>query len=573
MSDISEKKESNYNTRISVEQGEIQNILSHRLLNTHATTNLDALAATAGGNDKKNNRLLKEAQANLELAAETGYTPELRRNFSILSLLGIGFGITNSWFGISGSLVAGISSGGPMMIIYGIIIVAFFSTCIGITLSELSSAYPNAAGQIYWAGKLAPPKYSKISSYFTGILTSAGAIFTTASVNITIGTAILGMYVLHHPEHVVERWQVFIVYELITVILFFFNVYEKALPVISKTALFVSLASFLIIIITVPSMHKGEFKDAHFVFVEFSNGTGWTSSGIAFIVGLINPNWSFSCLDAATHIAEESLTPELDIPKAILGTVLIGLITSLTYAIAMFYCIQNLTDIFESTTGVPIMDIFYQATESKAAAIGLEFLVLITACLCSIQCSVWASRIVWSFARDNGLPLSKYWAKVDTRTGNVINAHLMSTFWVMVIGCIYLGSSTAFNSVLVSCVTFLLLSYLIPTVYLVFKRNQIKHGPFWLKSVGLFANIGLICWAIFAFVFYNFPAVMPVTGSNMNYSCVVFFVCFFGALADWFMRGRHEYISPEEREHLKDELVSQMSNQVENIQSIVSRRE
>ena len=69
---------------------------------------------------------MKEAQANLELVAETGYSPELRRNFSIVSLLGIGFGITNSWFGILGSLVAGISSGGPMMIIYGIIIVAVF---------------------------------------------------------------------------------------------------------------------------------------------------------------------------------------------------------------------------------------------------------------------------------------------------------------------------------------------------------------------------------------------------------------------------------------------------------------
>ena len=142
------------------------------------------------------------------------------------------------------------------------------------------------------------------------------------------------------------------------------------------------------------------------------------------------------------------------------------------------------------------MDIFYQATESKAAAIGLEFLILLTACLCSIQCLVWASRIVWSFSRDNGLPLSKLWAKVDSRTGNLVNAHTMATFWVAVIGCIYLGSTTAFNSILVSCVTFLLLSYLIPTAFLVFKRNEIKHGPFWLHGFGLISNIGLICWAI-----------------------------------------------------------------------------
>ena len=99
-------------------------------------------------------KLLKETQANFDLIAETGYSPELRRSFSVFSLLGVAFGLTNSWFGISGGLVAGISSGGPMCIIYGIIILTAFSTCIGITLSELASAYPNAAAQIYWAQNL-----------------------------------------------------------------------------------------------------------------------------------------------------------------------------------------------------------------------------------------------------------------------------------------------------------------------------------------------------------------------------------------------------------------------------------
>ena len=67
--------------------------------------------------------------------------------------------------------------------------------------SELSSAYPNAAAQIYWAQKLAPPKYARACAYFTGILLAAGSTFTTASVNMTSATAIVGMYMLHHPEN------------------------------------------------------------------------------------------------------------------------------------------------------------------------------------------------------------------------------------------------------------------------------------------------------------------------------------------------------------------------------------
>ena len=461
-----------------------------------------------------------------------------------------------------------------MMIIYGIIIVAVAAMCIAVTLSEMSSAYPNASGQIYWTMKLAPRKYSRLMAYTTGILSWLGSVFTSASVTMTIATAIPGMYVLFHPETTIKLWHVFIVYEAVNVLLLFFNIYERPLPALSTGTLYTSLASFAIIIITVLSMHKGDFASAEFVFVEFNNGTGWSSAGIAFIVGLINPNWSFSCLDAATHIAEESLNPAVQVPQAIIGTVIVGFITAFTYCIAIFFCIRNLDDILASNTGVPIMDIFYQATESKAAALGLEILILLTAFGCNIGCHTWSARICWSFARDNGLPLSKYWAKVNTKTGTVVSAHIMSCFWVGVIGCIYLGSSTAFNSILVSCVTFLLLSYMIPTLCLIFQRNEIKHGPFWLNKygIGLISNLVLVGWAIFATVFYNFPSVMPVTSGNMNYSSAVFGVVFVICFFDWMIRGRKEYIDIEEREQHKEDLAHQLSNQVSNIEVMMSHQ-
>ncbi|EDK43040.1 hypothetical protein LELG_01218 [Lodderomyces elongisporus NRRL YB-4239] len=572
MSDMEKKLSSPTRTRQSVEHGEIDYLRFHGLSQqqTHIR-NLDSLALNA--NDKDKSRLLKEAQANLEFVADTGYAPELRRDFSFISLLGLGFGITNSWFGISGSLIAGISSGGPMMIIYGIIIVASVSMCIAITLSEMASAYPNASGQIYWTMKLAPAKYSKLMSYITGMLSWLGSIFTSASVTMTIATAVVGMYMLHHPNDTVERWQVFIVYEIVNVLLVFFNIWEKPLPMLSSGTLYVSLFSFAVIIIVVLSMHEGDFQSSRFVFVEFENGTGWSSSGIAFIVGLINPNWSFSCLDAATHIAEESLNPGVQIPQAIISTVIVGFITSFSYCIAMFFSIKDLSSILSSNTGVPIMDIFYQATNSKAAAVGLEVLILLTAIGCNIGCHTWQARIGWSFARDNGLPFSKYWSKINSKTGTPVNAHVMSCFWVAIIGCIYLGSSTAFNSILVSCVTFLLLSYFVPTIFFIFKRNQIKRGPFFLlNGVGLVCNIVLCCWATFAFIFYNFPSVMPVSGGNMNYSSAVFGVALIICFFDWILRGRREYIGLQEREGQKEELTEVLSNQLSNIEMSMSHK-
>lgn len=546
----------------SIGAGEIHDFVSHNLN--------DVLSAQ---DERKAGHLLEEAQANLMLATETGYKPELRRNFSTLALLGVGFGLTNSWFGISASLITGISSGGPMMIVYGILIVACISSCIAISLSELASAMPNAGGQYYWTQKLAPPKYAPFASYMCGAFAWAGSVFTSASVTISIATSLVGMYVLgsNDPNKTVHTWNVFVTYEIVNLLLVFFNIWEKPLPRISQGALYVSLLSFVVITITVLAKSSGNYQSAHFVFVEFSNGTGWSSSGIAFIVGLINPNWSFSCLDAATHLAEETLSPQTDIPKAIIGTVIIGFVTSFSYAISMFFCISNLDDILNSNTGVPIMDIFHQALKSKAGAIVLNCLILLTAIGCNIASHTWQARLCWSFARDNGLPGSRYWAKVNTRTGVPVNAHLMSCAWCAVIGCIYMGSTTAYNAMVIGCIIFLLLSYIVPVGFLLAKgRNNIKHGPFWLGKIGFFANCVLIAWTIFATIFYSFPSVMPVDGANMNYVCVVIAVFGIYCVIYWFVRGKNKFVTFEDREREISGLTQQLSNQVEQLEIILS---
>lgn len=546
----------------SLAMGEIQNFVSQNIT-----------GVLSPNEEAKAERLLKEAQVNLMLAAETGYTPELRRNFSIFALLGVGFGLTNSWFGISASLITSISSGGPMMIIYGIIIIASISMCIAVTLSELASAMPNAGGQYYWTMKLAPPKYAAFWSYMCGAFAWAGSVFTSASVTISIATTLVGMYVMNSsdPNATYSTWQVFVTYQLVNLFLLIFNIWEKPLPHISLASLYISLASFVIITITVLAKSSGNYQTANFVFVEFSNGTGWSSSAIAFIVGLINPNWSFSCLDAATHLAEETLSPQTDIPKAIIGTVIIGFITSLLYSISMFFCIRNLDAIMASTTGSPIMDIYRQALNSKAGATGLSCLILFTAIGCNIASHTWQARLCWSFSRDRGLPGSRYWTRINPRTGAPVNAHIMSCAWCAVIGCIYMGSTTAYNSLVIGCILFLLLSYLVPVVFLLIKgRDNIPHGPFWMGKIGYACNLVLIFWAIFTTIFYSFPAVMPVTAGNMNYVSVVIAVFFLYCVIYWYARGKNQYRTPEERERNAVELTAQLSNQVDQLEVLVS---
>lgn len=132
--------------------------------------------------------------------AQMGYAQDLRRTFSIWSVLSVGFSLTNSWFAISAALITGIKSGGPLLLVYGIITVALMSTCVGVSLAELASAFPNAGGQYFWTNELAPRKYANFASYLTGWLAWAGSIFTSAAVALAMGSATVGCWRLTHPD-------------------------------------------------------------------------------------------------------------------------------------------------------------------------------------------------------------------------------------------------------------------------------------------------------------------------------------------------------------------------------------
>ncbi|KAL8949761.1 MAG: hypothetical protein Q9222_004160 [Ikaeria aurantiellina] len=305
--------------------------------------------------------------------------------------------------------------------------------------------------------------------------------------------------------------------------------------------LWTSLVSFFVILITVPAKAPTH-QDAKFLFRTFYNETGWSQNGIAFIVGLINTNWAFACLDCATHLSEEIQRPEKMVPVAIFGTIGIGFVTSWTYSIAIFFSMNNVDGLVGSSTGVPLLALFYQALQSKAGAIVLEILVMVTGIGCLTACHTWQSRLCWSFARDNGIPVSSYFAKVNPRLKVPIRAHFLSCVIVAIIGCLYLGSYTAFNSMVTASIVLLYVSYSIPVLCLLIRgRNNINHGPFWLGPFGLFSNIVLLLWTGFTVIMYSFPPVYPVDAGNMNYVSAVYGVITLIIVVDWFARGRRHY--------------------------------
>ena len=211
-----------------------------------------------------------------------------------------------------------------------------------------------------------------------------------------------------------------------------------------------------------------------------------------------------------------------------MGTVAIGFVTSWFFAIALFFSMGSLDELTATPTLVPILALFEQALHSTAGAIVLEALFIATGIWCLVASQTWQSRNCWSFARDGGLPFSKYLAQVDKRVDVPLRAHFVSSFIVALVGLIYLGSYTAFNSMVTACIVLLYISYAIPVTCLLIKgRNNIRHGPFWLGPIGLFSNIVLLIWTVFTLIMYSFPSIRPVqAGSKSSPLSPLFFFAF-----------------------------------------------
>jgi choline transport protein len=257
-------------------------------------------------------------------------------------------------------------------------------------------------------------------------------------------------------------------------------------------------------------------QNSEFVFRTWINTTGWENQVICFITGLVNPLYSLGGLDGVTHLTEEMPNPSRNAPLAIAITLGIAFVTGITYLIALMFSVQDYAALSSTNTGLPLAELFRQVTRQAGGAFGLTFILFIALGPCVISSQLSTGRMFWAFSRDGALPFSNIWAKVNHRLQMPMNAQLAVTAIVAALGCLYLGSSTAFNSLLGSAVTINNCAYLVPilTNLLTGRRNMYK-GVFHMSGyTGFIVNVVTVCWLAFAIVFFSFPYYKPVTGES-----------------------------------------------------------
>jgi len=457
----------------------------------------------------------------------SGHPQSLPRNFNLLSLAGIGLVVGNVWPAIGGSILVAIFNGGPPGVIYEFITVSVFYWTVAASIAELASAIPSSAGVYHWAS-VTPGVgtwLGKTLGFFAGWWNYLAWVMGAASMASIFGNTVVQMYALNHDGFEAKSWHVFIVYIITTWLscaaVCFGN---KAMPHLNNFGVFVILAGFFITIVVVTAMPGRGGRPPHasssFVWTEWTADIGYPD-GFVFVAGMLNGAYSVGSVHATTPLSEEIPYPQVNVPKAIGLQVSIGFVTGLSYLIAIMYAIHDYDALFDSP--YPIAEIYRQATGSVAGATGLLALVMICIGLTVIGLLVDCGRTLWSLSRDGVTPFPKILGRIHPSLDVPVSSTVVSAALVTVLGCIFVGSTTAFNAFVG---TFILLSSsgflaaILPN--LLSGRKNITYGPFHMRGWVGFAINGIACaYMLVWFVIYCFPYYLPTDAGSMNYASLI----------------------------------------------------
>lgn len=251
------------------------------------------------------------------------------------------------------------------------------------------------------------------------------------------GTIIQGLAILNHATYVPEPWHGTMLVIAISAFSIIFNTFlAKRLPLIEGLVLVLHVVGVFAIVI--PLWILAPRNSSRDVFTKFENNGGWATTGTSVMVGLLSVTVSMMGFDCVVHmcmwttllpplsfkrrmplltvlyrrVAEEVKDASRTMPRAIMSSVILNALLGFITLLTLCYCLGDVTSILESPTGFPFIQIFYNTTNSLAGTnimTAIPIIVLTGSCIAEVAT---ASRQLWSFARDNGVPFSHILSRV-----------------------------------------------------------------------------------------------------------------------------------------------------------------
>ncbi|CAG7561885.1 unnamed protein product [Fusarium equiseti] len=472
-------------------------------------------------------------------------TPHLRKNRSFISVLGMSLAITAVPYGVGGPLISSIYGGGQLSLFVGVLVVIFLQGAVALSLGELASRYPTSSGVYYWSYRLTEYKsYQHAMAYFTGWIWLIGNWFITLSVNFGFASIVVATITMYRPDWTATPNETLYIFFGICVLIFLLcAVADKALPLIDTAAAIWSVVTTVAILLALACTAKEGRHSASYGLGHFDPSiSGW--GNFSFFIGLLPPAYAISAIGMIVSMTEECANPEIEVPRAITMCIPIGGVSMLAFVLPICFTLPPLEDVLAAPYGQALPYVIDRVTGSKPLSLALLVMVLLVTLFCSLSITTTASRCTWALSRDGMLPGSKVWSR--TLYNQPIYALALVTIIELLLGCINLGSTSAFTAFVSVGVVALALAYLIPiALSLSFNRTEVAKARWYRGRLGTVANTISIFWILFQLILFSMPSALPVTPETMNYASVVLVGFLFLCGVWYFVWGKRTFTEPK----------------------------
>ncbi len=453
-----------------------------------------------------------------------GYAQELFRTMGGFSNFALSFSIISILTGAVTLYGHGLTWGGPAEMAFGWPLVTLFTLAVAVSMAELASALPTSGAMYHWSSRLGGKGWGWFTAWFNivGNLTLLAAVdygcaqFVTPLFGLDASTKnLLLVYAAILLSHaLINHYGIRLVARL--------NDLSVAVHILGIVAIVGALLLFA------PKQPAGFF----FARVTY-NPSGWPYWG-AFIIGLLQAQWTFTGYDASAAVSEETVDPRRRAPWGMVMAVVVSSVVGYLLLIALTLAIRDIATVLNATDAsgnpIPAVIVILQTALGERAGSIFSAMAAVAMWFCGLSAVTWCSRVVYAFARDEGLPASSLWRRVSRRHQTPAAAIWLSVV-VAFLAAIYSG---AYQTVTAISVIGLYVSYVIP-VYLSW-RNRMRtgrtmRGPWHLGRFSMAVNLIALVWVAFISVILSLPDEMRA-GKTV--------IVFAALLAVWYLAGERK---------------------------------
>jgi amino acid transporter len=428
-----------------------------------------------------------------------GYQQELARRLDAFSNYAISLSTICILAGGLTSFHVGLCSVGGAAIGIGWPVACLFSLTVAATMAQVASAFPTAGGPYHWSSILGGKGWGWATACFNlaGLVTVLAAINVgTCRFAITVfsrqldgnlspsGSAVLMLAVvfLTGSQALINHWGIGLTSRLTDL--------SGYLIVAVAAALTVALLSFGIAEV---GFHPTRL-------ITFSNYSGlprgdspvWPPTDNLlwlFALGLLLPAYTLTGFDASAHTAEETVGAAWNVPRGIVRSVWVSGLAGWLMLAAIVLAIPNM----EEAANVGEHSFFYIIDHVLPQWLHLLLYGGIVAAqyLCGLATLTSASRMLYAFARDGGLPCSGLLRRVSpTRRCPAV------AIWTAAAVASAFAISISYETIAAICAIFLYIAYVLPIALSlrVHGRGWTRMGPWhlgrWYRPLALLCILG-----------------------------------------------------------------------------------